>query len=265
VIASRTDPARASLEDARPAALRQLLSEADRARHLRQDRRAIALYRQLLLEAPRNVEVALRAAPLLASAGESFEAWQLFRMAATELYRLRRYDACLAALRDACRSVPHEFDAWRLRAELEHKLGREDAAYDTLLEGAQRFRRAHDGSQAIALLTRARAIDPWDPEAALDLARLYARAGMSDSALALLASIAPDVGGRTLRRVRGLQWRITLSLYHAGRWIQALLQELRGERAPTGFALGPGPRPGRERQPAEIEESCLALDPEVPD
>jgi tetratricopeptide (TPR) repeat protein len=252
-----------ALVDDRPAALRQLLAEADRARHLRQDRHAIALYRQFLLEAPRNVEVALRVAPLLASTGEGFEAWQLFRMAATELYRARRFDACLAALRDACRSVPHEFDAWRQRAELELKLGREDAAYDTLLEGAQRFRRAHESAKAISLLSRARAIDPWDPEAAIDLARLHARAGMTESALALLASIAGDARGRTLRRVRGLQWRITLSLYHAGRWLQALLGELRGERGPARAALGPGAGVARVDGPAELAEPCVAFDPEV--
>src|SRR5512145_1420803 len=164
-----------TLVRARPGARRRLLAEANRARHRRQERRAIALYRQILLEEPRDVEVALRVAPLLASRGEDFEAWQLFRMAAMELHRVRRPDACLAALRDACRCVPHEFDAWRLRAELEQKLGREEDAYDTLLEGAQCFDRPHTAMQAIALLLRARTIEPRDPEVALDLARLYLR------------------------------------------------------------------------------------------
>src|SRR5512145_3285854 len=153
----------------------QLLAEANRARHRRQDRRAIGLYRRVLLEEPRHVEAALRVAPLLAGQGEVFEAWQLYRMASHELYRARRMDACLAALRDACRCVPHEFDAWRLRAELEQKLGREEDAYDTLLEGAQCFDRPHTAMQAIALLLRARTIEPRDPEVALDLARLYLR------------------------------------------------------------------------------------------
>jgi tetratricopeptide (TPR) repeat protein len=222
-----------TLVEARPDVRRRLLDDANRARHRRQDRRAIALYRALLLEDPRNVDVALRVAPLLATHGEAFEAWQLYRMAATELNRARRYDACLAALRDACRCVPHEYDAWRLRAELEQKLGREQDAYDTLLEGARRFDRPDGATQAIALLTRARAIEPWDAEVALDLARLYARTGMTESALGLLASLAPRVGGRALRRVRGLQWRITLSFYHAGRWLLALWHELRGDRAPA--------------------------------
>ena len=167
-------------------------------------------------------------------------------MAASELHRERRFDASLAALREACRCVPYEFDAWRLRAELEQKLGREDAAFDTLLEGAGRFDQPQSATQAIALLTRARSIEPWDPEPALDLARLYARTGMVDSALHLLASLAPRVRGRVLRRVRGLQWRITLSLYHAWRWLEALWQQLRVEPEPVAGAL-PAPAPASER------------------
>jgi hypothetical protein len=219
-----------TLEAGRMEAPGQLLVEANRARHRRQDRRAIGLYRRILLEDPRHLEAALRVAPLLASQGEAFAAWQLYRMAATELHRARRVDACLAVLRDACRCVPHEYDVWRLRAELEQKLGREQDAYDTLLEGAQRFDRPHTAMQAIALLTRARAIEPRDLEVALDLARLYVRTGMIESALALLAALAPCAQGRVLRRVRGLQWRVTLSFYHAWRWLAALWQEVRGER-----------------------------------
>ena len=224
----RLDTPERRLDADRAGAFRDLLGEANRARHRREDRRAIELYRRILLEEPRHVGAALRVAPLLARQGEVFGAWQLYRMAATELYRARRVDASLAALRDACRCIPHEYDAWRLRAELEQRLGRDDDAYDTLLEGAQRFDRPQGAMQAIALLTRARAIEPRDTEVAFDLARLYARTGMIDSALELLAALAPCVRGRELRRVRGLQWRITLSLYHAWHWMRAVAQQLGG-------------------------------------
>jgi len=251
----------ATLEAGRTEAHGQLLAEANRARHRRQDRRAIGLYRRILLEDPRHVEAALRAAPLLASQGEAFEAWQLYRMAATELHRARRMDACLAVLRDACRCVPHEYDAWRLRAELEQKLGREEDAYDTLLEGGQRFDRPHTAMQAIALLLRARAIEPRDPEVALDLARLYLRTGMIESALTLLAALAPCVQGRVLRRVRGLQWRITLSFYHAWRWLEALWQELRGERDPAAAVIAASdPASGRVARRGAVPEPYLPFE-----
>lgn len=239
-----------------------LLAEANRARHRRQDRRAIALYRRILLEDPRHVEAALRVAPLLASHGEAFEAWQLYRMAATELHRARRPDACLAALRDACRCVPHEYDAWRLRAELELKLGREEEAYDTLLEGAQRFDGPRTAVQAIGLLTRARAIEPRDAEVALDLARLYVRAGMTESALALLAALAPCVRGGVLRRARGMQWRITLSFYHAWRWLEALWLQLQGRSDASASLLAASPAAAQRvdrRDP--VPEPCFPLEP----
>ena len=116
-----------SVEETRDHDRRRLVAEAHRARNRGRDRRAIALYRRVLIEEPRNVDVALRAAPLLAYRGESFEAWQLFRIAVTELLRAKRYEACLGVLREACRCVPHEFDAWRRLARLQLKLGGEDA------------------------------------------------------------------------------------------------------------------------------------------
>lgn len=201
---------------------RQLMALANRARNRRQHRRAISYYRRVLLEEPHNVDVALRLAPLLAAGGDTFEAWQLFRMAAIELRRERRYEACLAALRDACRFVPHEYDAWRMCAELERKLGREECAYDTLLEGRRNFDRPHTRAQAIALLTQARGIEPWDPELALDLARLYAHTGMEAVALEILESLSRRVEGAELRRLRALQLRITCAPQHAWLWLRSL-------------------------------------------
>ena len=172
---------------------------------------------------------------MLACAGEAFEAWQLFRGAARQLARERRYNDCLAVYAEACRFVPHEFDAWRLRAELELKLGREDKAFEVLLDGRTYFRDAHSRAQAIALLTRARNIEPWDEELVIDLARLYARTGEADAALELLGSLA----GHTTRphvasRIRALQWRITLSPRYAWLWLQAGLRNWIGERRQAG-------------------------------
>jgi len=220
------------LADAQPYDRKQLIAEAHSARNRGRNRQAIALYRRILIEEPRNAEVALRAAPLLAYHGASFEAWQLFRTAAAELLRSRRAEAGLGVLSEACRCVPHEFEAWRRRARLELKLKREDVAYQTLLEGRQHFRTPQTRAQAIALLTRARAIEPWDPEVCIDLARLYRGTDQVEVALELLASLAERVRGRELRKVRALQWRITLSFRDGWLWLRALLtaQRSRSER-----------------------------------
>jgi tetratricopeptide (TPR) repeat protein len=209
------------LADAHPYDRKQLIAEAHRARNHGRDRQAIALYRRILIEEPRNTEVALRAAPLLAYRGATFEAWQLFRTAVTELMRNRRAEAGLSVLSEACRCVPHEYEAWRRRARLELKLGREETAYQTLLEGRQHFRTPQTRAQAIALLTRARAIEPWDPEVCTDLARLYMRTDQVEVALELLTSLAERTRGRELRKVRALQWRITLSFRDGWLWLRA--------------------------------------------
>ena len=199
----------------------QLLTEAHRARNKGQSRAAIRLYRRILIENPKNLEVALRVAPMLAYAGEGFEAWQLFRRVAMEYAREKQYTECLAVYREACRFVPFEFDAWRLCAELQLKLRRPEGAFETLIEGRARFGRAHTRAQAIALLTRAREIEPWDDHLLLDLAELYAANDQSDLSLELLATLACRVEGSMLRRVRRRQLRITFSFRYVLLWLRA--------------------------------------------
>ena len=120
------------------------------------------------------------------------------------------------------------------------KLGREDAAFETLLDGRTHFRHPRSRAQAVALLARARAIEPWDPEIVLDLAKLYARGDQTEAALDLLAAVAQRVHGPTLRRVRAQQWRITLSMRYALLWCRALWSdEGVGGRAARDFGEGP--------------------------
>jgi tetratricopeptide (TPR) repeat protein len=204
-----------------PSYTRELLAEAHRARNKGRERRAVALYRRVLLEDPDDAEVALRLAPLLARRGEGFEAWQLYRNAARELSRRKRWEECLNVYREACRFVPYEFEAWRLCAELLIKMRREDVAFEILLEGRTHFRSPSDRAQAIALLSRARTIEPWDVHLVMDLARLYVRADLEDVALELLACLAQRCQGAELRGVRALQWRLTLSFRFAWLWLRS--------------------------------------------
>ena len=198
----------------------QLLNEAHRARNKGRDRAAIRLYRRILVENPRNLEVALRVAPMLAYAGEAFEAWQLYRRVALDFVRARKYTECLAVYRDACRFVPFEFEAWRLCAELQLKMKRPDGAFETLVDGRMNFGGPQSRAQAIALLTRAREIEPWDDHLLLDLAGLYAANDQADLALELLSTLSCRVSGSMLRRVRFLQLQLTLSFRFVYLWLR---------------------------------------------
>jgi len=205
-----------------------LLAQAHRGAMGRDERRAVALYRRLLMEDPADIQVSLRLAPLLAKRGEEFEAWRLFGDAGRRLLRARRNEQALAVFREACRYLPHQFDAWRIRAEIELKLGWEDTALETLLEGRQRFRSAHCRAQAIALLCMARSVEPWEPGMLLDLARLYTQNEQTEQGLDLLLALSIRTHGSMKRRVRGAQLRITYSPRNLWLWLKALFEEMTG-------------------------------------
>lgn len=213
----------------------QLLTEAHRARSEGHHREALRLYRRVLVENPRSVEVALRVAPMLACAGEAFEAWQLYRRAALEYARARQYAECLAVYREACRFVPREFEAWRLCAELQLKLGNADGAFETLVDGRMHFAGPRARGQAIALLSRAREIEPWDDAVLLDLARLHAANDDPDMALELLSTLACRVSGAALRRVRALQLQLTRAPRYALLWLRTFRTTLETS-SPPAFA-----------------------------
>ena len=220
----------------------QLLTEAHRARNKGRSRAAIRLYKRILIENPQNLEVALRVAPMLAMAGGDFEAWQLYRRAALEYARQKQFSECLAVYREACRFVPFEFDAWRLCAELQLKLKRPEGAFETLVDGRMHFDEPNTRAQAIALLSRARTIEPWDDALLLDLAQLYARTDQSDSALELLGMLACRVGGRSLRDVRFMQWKITLSFKDLVLWVQSLFAKTDPSSIPEPATLNAAER-----------------------
>jgi tetratricopeptide (TPR) repeat protein len=228
----------------------QLLTEAHRARNKGRDRAAIRLYRRILVENPRNLEVALRVAPMLAYAGESFEAWQLYRRVALEFVRAKKYTECLAVYRDACRFVPFEFEAWRLCAELQLKMKRPDGAFETLVDGRMNFGGPKSRAQSIALLTRAREIEPWDNHLLLDLASLYTANDQADLALELLSTLSCRVSGRMLRRVRFLQLRLTLSFRYVYLWLRTF-----GQGAQGGEADSDPIAPPRDLQQSETRDS----------
>ena len=219
----------------------QMWSDANRARNKGKHRVAIRLYRQVLVENPNNRNAALRLAPLLAVDGEFFEAWQLYRRVAIEHARDKQYVGCLAVYREACRYVPGEFEAWRLCADLLVKLKRHDEAFETLLDGRTHFVHARSRSQAIALLTRAREIEPWDGFLLVDLAQLYAAQDQTNLALELLSTLACRVEGADLRRVRWLQFTLTFSACHFLLWLKSFFvtREPQEEELPTLSLIDP--------------------------
>ncbi len=184
-------------------------------------RKALRLYRQLLCAEPRNPEIHLRIAPLLARAGRRVEAWESFRLAAEACERSGKEAELLAIHQQAVKSLPDECQAIRALARCELKRQNPDRALQVLVVGSRRLRRRRTRGDAIVLLGDAREIEPWNPGVVIALGRLLARSGDSAAALFLLDQLDDRVQGRERSAVRALLWRIEPSLVHTWRWLRA--------------------------------------------
>jgi Flp pilus assembly protein TadD len=150
------------------------------------------------------------------------------------LLREGHHTRSLAVFREATRCLPFEFEAWRIAAEIERKLGREEDAQLTLLEARRQFRSRFESAQAIALLELVRELDPWDHEVVMDLARLYAQSDQIGRALRLLDSLAVHSEGRELRLVRWQQWQISHSFAHWRGWLREVFADWNGRARRSG-------------------------------
>jgi tetratricopeptide (TPR) repeat protein len=184
-------------------------------------RKAIRLYRRVLVVEPGNADVHAKVAPLLARKGQTYDAWTSYRRAGRTFIREGLVERALANYREAARMLPRQVEPWLVTADLERKSGRERDAIRTLLEGRCRMRGRKLRPQAIYLLRRVREVDAWNLEAVLDLAALLARTDQGEEAELLLDDLASRCTGRDLRRVRGVQWRMTPTLRNTWLWLRA--------------------------------------------
>ena len=199
----------------------RILRDASRAQARGRIKKAITLYRRVLMVECSNAELHAKIAPLLARTGQYFDAWRSFRTAGRNLERIDRLDHALGTYREALRYLPHEIDAWLAVADLEVKLGRVRDAVKTLTKGRRHFRARHLRPQAICLLRSARTIDPLNGETVIGLARLLAKTKQRDEAELILNELASHSRGHQLRRVRAVQWRMTRTLATSWLWLRA--------------------------------------------
>lgn len=198
-----------------------LLAEAEKARVRGRRQRAISFYRRILAAEPHDPNLHARVAPLLATTGKRFDAWQSYRQAAQAHLKNKSQDEALALYREATKVLPMQIEAWRWVAKLELQRERSEAAINALLEGRAKFRSKRRRPEAIALLREARSIDAWRLDIVLDLARLLRRSRQAPEAQWILGQLAERMSGRDLRIVRGAQWRIEPSLKHSWNWLRA--------------------------------------------
>jgi tetratricopeptide (TPR) repeat protein len=202
----------------------RLLNQAARARRRGNLKKAVELYRRVLVVEPRNAELHRRMAPLLARTKKPDESLKSYRLAAGELIRGGFIEQAIGVYREALQQLPPQRELFIALSDLELERGRKPDAIDALLEGRKKFRRRRDRSDATVLLLRVRKLDPHHLDAALDLAVILAKTGQRNQALRLLDEQAARRRGPELRRVRARSFRLAPNFGTGLRWMQALFR-----------------------------------------
>lgn len=199
------------------------LEAADRARLRGRTRAAIAAYRALLAVDRSEPEVHAKLAPLLARAGQRFDAWVSFRAAAEGFMRAQQPERALAVYYEAAHHLPRDPDVWYTIARLQSARGKPEDALRALRTGRAKLRRRRDRPLAIYLLRQMHELSPWTTDIVLDLARLLAKTRQRPEALHILEALAHRVSGVSLRRARGLQLRIAPRLAYLWPWLRCVV------------------------------------------
>ncbi len=220
----------------------RILGAASRARAERRLCKATSLYRRVLAVEPDNLELHARLAPLLAARGLDFDAWASFGRCARAALRDGEIERAATIYREAVRCLPNRVEAWEKLARIEFKLNRKEPALEILLEARQHFRGRRWRSEAIALLRRARDIQPHNLEVLLDLCGLLARSDQESEAQLLLERAARRATGPSLQRLRWAQWRIAPTLAATWLWLRAAFV---ADREDARDLAEPLPRPRR--------------------
>jgi len=201
----------------------KLMRRAAAARAKGKDRKAIALYRQVLEREPEDPALHKKLAPLYAKTNQAPEALASYQVAAEGLLRRGFNDQAIGLLRGAAGQLPTEVVLWQSVAELELQRGRRVDAVAVLVTGRGHLRKRNQRLLAIQLLADARKIDPSAFRVSYDLACLLAKTGRPALAVRLLEELAGRPDREQLARVRGRQLRLSPGPGTLGRYLRALV------------------------------------------
>ena len=205
----------------RPFDRTEVLAAADRARARGRTKKAIAGYRTVLETAPGDLAVHAKIAPLLARTGQREAALASFRFAAEGQEAAGFPDRGLSLMVQAAGLYPEEARLWEEIARLHLTRARRADAVAALVAGGRRLFHLRALAAGAQVLRRAVEIEPWQPEATVLLARVLARSGRKEEALALLDGLDSRVDGKVRRRARRAAWLVSPSLRRTWRWLGA--------------------------------------------
>lgn len=198
------------------------MAKARRASRRGAHAKAVVLYERVLEREPKNVEVLRRIATARMRAGQREAAVRDCHLAARGLADRGFVAQAIGLYREFTRHLKREASVWEALAELELERKRGPDAVAVLVEGSRHFRSRARRVEAIALLRRARTIDPTHFEAGFQLADVSWRSGYGRPARRLLESLEPHARTRRDRlRLRARLFRMTPTPVAAWRWVAA--------------------------------------------
>lgn len=186
-------------------------------------KKAIAEYRLVLKDHPKDFEVHGKMAPLLAETKQYKEAWRSFKFAADGFKQKGFVDKAMSMFNQAARVMPGELQVWEALASLELERGRKVDAIKALYEGHRNFRKALLRPNAIRLLMKLLQIEPGHFDATFNLAGLLKKTGKKQDALKYLNKLVEQNKGKNLRRVRGAIFWTTPGPGPLWHWTRALV------------------------------------------
>lgn len=198
-----------------------VLAEAEKARGKRNHKKAIAGYRRILEHEPDDFVVHAKLAPLLVD-DDPRAAWASFEKAAQGHAAKGFADRALAMYRQAADALPFIAEAWEQVAELERLRGHKADSVKALLVGQAHFwRRREDLVIAARLLERALALEPWQVDGTIALARALKRQGDAAGGVARLDALLEHVEEAAVRkRVLKARLGVAFSFRHLWAWLR---------------------------------------------
>lgn len=181
--------------------------------------KAAAHYKRALEADPEDHFVHAKVAPLLAKMQRFEEAWESFRIAASRYFAIGFSQKAIGIYSQAAKFMPRNPDVWESMAYVYVQQGKKADAVATLYKGHAFFTQGASKDKAVIMLRRAFALDPWNPEVTLALARLIKKTDPVE-AIGLLEGLSMRVKGKELRQVHAALFRTQPGFAMAWRWLK---------------------------------------------
>jgi Flp pilus assembly protein TadD len=122
----------------------------------------------------------------------------------------------------AAKFMPKNPEVWEAMAYIYVQQGKRADAVKTLYAGHRYFRKKPHRETAVKFLRKAFAIEPWNFEVTLELARLVKKNDLVE-AMGLLEGLSQRVKGRDLVRVRSAMFLTQPGFSMAWKWMKAVI------------------------------------------